>query len=144
KGVIWYQGESNAGKAYQYRTLFPAMIKNWRDDWKQGDFAFLFVQLAPWDVPKEPTWPELREAQLLTAQKVPHTAMAVITDYGDRKDIHPKDKDPVGARLALCARAIAYHEKVVYSAPEYAGNRVDGKNILLSLKHIGGGWVAKR
>src|SRR5438034_1006642 len=113
KGVIWYQGESNADRAVQYRTLFPAMIKNWRDDWKHPDLPFLFVQLAPWDVPKQQTWPELREAQLLTAQKVPNTAMAIITDHGDRKDIHPKEKEPVGARLALCARAIAYKEKIV-------------------------------
>ncbi len=110
KGAIWYQGESNASQAYKYRTLFPAMIKNWREDWKQ-DFTFLFVQLAPWDVPKEASWPELREAQLLTAQTVPNTAMAVITDYGDRKDIHPKDKDPVGARLALCAGLLLMAKK---------------------------------
>jgi len=143
KGVIWYQGESNADQAAKYRTLFPAMIKSWRDDWKQPDLPFLFVQLAPWDVPKRQTWPELREAQLLTAQKVPNTAMAVITDYGDRKDIHPKDKDPVGARLALCARAIAYKEKIVYSGPEYESMKADDKRITLSFKHVGGGLVAK-
>jgi sialate O-acetylesterase len=142
KGSIWYQGESNAGQAYKYRTLFPAMIKNWRDDWKQ-DFTFLFVQLAPWDVPKEATWPELREAQLMTAQKVPNTAMAVITDFGDPKDIHPKDKDPVGARLALCARAIAYGEKVPYSGPEYSSMKVEGPKVVLSFKHVEGGLVAK-
>ena len=99
KGVIWYQGESNADKAWQYRTLFPAMIKSWRDDWKQGDFPFLFVQLAPWDVPKTPTWAELREAQLYTAQTVKNTAQVVITDFGDPKDIHPQHKEPVGAGL---------------------------------------------
>ena len=143
KGVIWYQGESNAGQAHQYRTLFPAMIKNWRDDWKQGDFAFLFVQLAPWDVPKEPTWAELREAQLLTAQKVRNTAMAVITDVGDPKDIHPKDKDPVGARLALCAQAIAYGEKITYSGPEYSGMKIEKNKAILSFKHVGKGLLAK-
>jgi sialate O-acetylesterase len=143
KGAIWYQGESNADRAGQYRTLFPAMIKNWRDDWKQPDMPFLFVQLAPWDVPKEQTWPELREAQLITAQKVPHTAMAVITDFGDRKDIHPKDKEPVGVRLALGARALAYGEKIVYSGPEYESMKADENRITLSFKHVGGGLVAK-
>ena len=106
KGVIWYQGEANVGRTAQYKVLFPAMIKNWRDDWKQGDFPFLFVQLAPWDVPKTPTWPELREVQLWTAQNVKNTGMVVITDLGDRADIHPRVKDPVGARLALCAGAL--------------------------------------
>lgn len=143
KGVIWYQGESNAGQAYQYRTLFPAMIKNWRDDWKQGNFTFLFVQLAPWDVPKEQTWPELREAQLITAQKVPNTAMVVITDVGDPKDIHPRDKDPIGARLALCAQALAYGEKITYSGPEYTGMKVEKNKAILSFKHVGKGLLAK-
>jgi sialate O-acetylesterase len=143
KGAIWYQGESNASQAYQYRTLFPAMIKNWRDDWKQGNFPFLFVQLAPYDRVKGNTWPELREAQLITAQKVPNTAMVVITDLGDPKDIHPKDKDPVGARLALCAQAIAYHEKVTYSGPEYSRRKIDGNKVVLSFKHVGKGLVAK-
>jgi sialate O-acetylesterase len=143
KGVIWYQGESNAGQAWKYRTLFPAMIKNWRDDWKQADLPFLFVQLAPYDKVNGPTWPELREAQLYTAQTVKNTAMAVITDYGHPTDIHPKDKDPVGARLALCAQAIAYNEKLVYSGPEYTSVKIDGKKAVLSFKHVGGGLMAK-
>src|SRR5262249_52755915 len=120
KGAIWYQGESNAGKAYQYRTLFPLMIKNWRADWKVGDFPFLFVQLAPFTaVAKEPgpsNWAELREAQLLTL-KLPHTGMAVITDAGDETDIHPTPKQPVGERLSLSARAQTYGEKIEYSGP---------------------------
>lgn len=136
KGVIWYQGESNADHAWQYRTLFPAMIKSWRDDWKQGDFPFLFVQLAPWDVPKTSTWAELREAQLHTAQTVKNTAQAVITDFGDAKDIHPSKKEPVGARLALAARALAYGEKITYSGPEYTGKKSEGKKIVLSFKHV--------
>ena len=96
RGVIWYQGEANAGRAWQYRTLLPAMIKSWRDAWGQGDFPFLIVQLAPYannqPVSKEPTesdWAELREAQLLTSQTVPNAGLAVITDLGDQKDIHP-------------------------------------------------------
>src|SRR5262249_12070979 len=88
RGVIWYQGESNAKDAKQYFHLMNAMIKNWRDDWKQGDFPFLTVQLAPWEPGGQ--WAELREAQLFTSLKVPNTAMAVITDAGDPKDIHPK------------------------------------------------------
>ncbi len=147
KGAIWYQGESNAGRAYQYRTLFPAMIKNWRADWGQGDFPFLFVQLAPYmkivTEPQESNWAELREAQSLTAQKVPNTAQAVITDVGDEKDIHPKQKAPVGERLALAARALAYGEKVEYSGPVYADMKVEGNKAILRFTHLGGGLVCK-
>jgi sialate O-acetylesterase len=152
RGAIWYQGESNAGRAYQYRTLFPAMIANWRADWKkqnpqQGDFPFLFVQLAPFmaivQEPQESAWAELREAQLLTSLKVPNSAMAVITDVGDEKDIHPKGKEPVGARLALAARALAYGEKIVYSGPLYSGMKAEGNKAVLSFQHVGGGLVAK-
>jgi sialate O-acetylesterase len=147
KGAIWYQGESNAGKAYEYRTLFPAMIKNWRTDFKQGDFPFLFVQIAPWQAivtePQESAWAELREAQLLTSLKVPNTAMAVITDVGDPKDIHPKQKEPVGARLALAARALAYKEKIEYSGPVYDSKQIDGNKIVLSFKHLGKGLEMK-
>lgn len=147
KGVIWYQGESNAGRAHAYRTALPAMIKNWRDDWKQGDFPFLQVQLAPFmkieKEPKESAWAELREAQLLTALKVPNCAVAIITDWGDQADIHPKDKDPVGERLALCARAVAYKEDVPYSGPVYDGLKVDGNKAVVRFKHTAGGLVAK-
>jgi sialate O-acetylesterase len=143
QGVIWYQGESNASRAQAYRTAFPAMIKNWRDDWKQGDFPFLFVQLAPWDGPKEPTWPELREAQLVTALRMKSVAMAVITDLGDPKDIHPKDKDPVGERLALCARAVAYKEETPFSGPVYQEMKVEGNKAVVSFKNTGGGLMAK-
>ena len=115
RGAIWYQGESNAGQAWHYRTLFPAMIKDWRDEWKEGDFPFLFVQLAPFmSINPEPTdseWAELRDAQFHTMQTVPNTAMAVITDVGDEKDIHPKRKQQVGERLALAARALAEWRK---------------------------------
>jgi sialate O-acetylesterase len=141
KGIIWYQGESNGSRAQQYRTLFPAMIKNWRDDWKQGDFPFLFVQLAPFE--GNSCSPELREAQLFTAQTVKNTAMAIITDVGHPTDIHPKDKDPVGARLALCARALAYEEKIPYSGPEYSGMKIEGNKVILSFKHVHGGLIAK-
>jgi sialate O-acetylesterase len=139
KGAIWYQGESNAGRAYQYRTLFPAMIKSWRTAWKQGDFPFLFVQLAPYENVKEPTWPELREAQLFTSLKLKNTGMAVITDVGEAKDIHPKQKEPVGARLALAARAIAYGENIPYQGPLFDHQDVDGNKAILSFKNVGKG-----
>lgn len=147
KGAIWYQGESNAGKAYAYRTLFPTMIQNWRDDWKQGEFPFLFVQLAPWmkieQEPKDSAWAELREAQLLTTKKLPKAGMAVITDVGDEKDIHPKQKEPVGARLALAARALAYGEKVEYSGPVYESMKVEGDKVILSFTHVGAGLESR-
>jgi sialate O-acetylesterase len=139
KGVIWYQGESNAQKAKQYRTLFPAMIDDWRDKWKQGDFPFFFVQIAPFK--GQP--PEIREAQLMTLGKVKNTAMAVTTDVGDANDIHPKNKQPVGQRLALAARALVYGEKIEYSGPLYDSMKVSGSSVELSFKHVGGGLVAK-
>jgi sialate O-acetylesterase len=146
KGAIWYQGESNAGRAYQYRTLFPAMIQSWRQAWKQGDFPFLFVQLAPWMrielAPPESAWAELREAQLLTSLKCPNTAMAVITDAGDPVDIHPKAKEPAGARLALAARALAYGEKVEFSGPVYQDMSVEGNRAQLTFRHAGKGLEA--
>ncbi len=147
KGVIWYQGESNAGRAELYNELMTLLIKNWRDDWKQGDFPFLFVQLAPFmPITKEPTdtgWARLREAQRQTSLTVPKTAMAVITDVGNEKDIHPKPKEPVGARLALAARAIAYGEKIEYSGPVFDKMTVEGSKAVLSFTHLGDGLVAK-
>jgi sialate O-acetylesterase len=138
-GAIWYQGEANSGRAAQYQKLFPAMIQNWRQAWGQGDFPFLFVQIAP----HQGMTPEIREAQLLSWQKVPRTAMAVITDVGNETDIHPTQKEPVGDRLALAARAIAYGEKVEYSGPVYSSMKVEGDRAVLSFTHIGGGLIAK-
>jgi sialate O-acetylesterase len=147
RGAIWYQGESNAGAAFQYRTLFPGMIRNWREDWGQGDFPFLFVQLAPYQVidfsPKESAWAELREAQLLTSMRVPRTGMAVITDVGDEINIHPTRKEPVGARLALLALRIAYGKPVVDSGPAYRSMRISGRYATLSFDNLAGGLVAK-
>jgi sialate O-acetylesterase len=146
KGAIWYQGESNAGKAYAYRELFPMMIQNWRKDWGQGDFPFYFVQLAPWlqaaKEPGESTWAELREAQTMTL-KLPHTGMAVITDLGHEFDIHPTPKQPVGERLSLIARAKTYGEKVVYSGPMFKGAKFDGNRAVISFDHVGHGLVAR-
>lgn len=143
RGAIWYQGESNSGKAFFYRRLFPMMIQSWRTAWNQGDFPFLFVQLAPYQKtasnPVPGTWPELREAQLLTAQHCPNTAMVVITDYGDALDIHPTEKEPVGARLALAARAIAYGEDIVHSGPIFKSMNVWKDRCVLSFDSIGSG-----
>ena len=146
-GAIWYQGESNAGRAHQYRTLFPDMIKNWRKDWGCGNFTFLLVQLAPFmaikDQPGDSTWAELREAQLLSTQVLPKVGMAVITDVGDEKDIHPKKKEPVGARLALAARGIAYGEKIEYAGPVYKRMKVKDGKAVLSFDHAGSGLAAR-
>ena len=148
KGAIWYQGESNAGAAFKYRTLFPTMIKSWRDAWGEGDFTFLFVQLAPFmeikTEPEESAWAELREAQLLTTRTSPKTGMAVITDVGDPVDIHPKQKEPVGGRLALAARKIAYGENIVYSGPIYKGMKRRGGSITLYFDNVGGGLLVAK
>jgi len=146
EGVIWYQGEANRTDAYRYRKVFPALIRNWRCDWGQGDFAFLFVQLAPFgprpDKPEEQNLPELRESQLLASRGVPNTAMAVITDYG-HVSIHPTQKEPVGARLALAARALAYKHDVSYRGPALAGAQFKGGRAVLSFADTCGGLVAK-
>ncbi len=146
QGAIWYQGESNAGRAHEYKTLFPTMIKNWRHDWGQGDFPFLFVQLAPFhkkvDQPGDSQWAELREAQRLTLDKLTNTGMAVITDVGDEEDIHPKQKEPVGKRLALAALSMAYGREIEYSGPNFKKMDVQGHDAILSFEHLGGGLVA--
>ncbi len=147
KGVIWYQGESNVKRANEYRKLFPAMIRDWRDHWGQGDFPFLYVQLAnfydPVTEPGKSTWAELREAQRM-ALSVYKTGMAVIHDLGEAKDIHPKNKRDVGIRLALAAQKVAYGDnKIVYSGPEYQSLHVDGNKITISFNHTGTGLVAR-
>jgi len=146
KGVIWYQGESNAGQAKQYQTLFPEMIKNWRKDWGQGDFPFGFVQLANFmarkDQPARSNWAELREAQTMTLS-LPKTGMAVIIDIGDAKDIHPKDKQDVGKRLAYWAEAQVYGKNLVYSGPIFESMKIEDSRARLSFKHTGGGLMAK-
>ncbi|MBI2808510.1 MAG: sialate O-acetylesterase [Planctomycetes bacterium] len=145
QGAIWYQGESNAGQAYKYRTLHPAMIENWRADFKNPNLAFYFVQLAPFNTvakqPGESNWAELREAQTMTLAKLKNTGMAVITDCGDELDIHPVPKRPIGIRLALAARAQTYGEKIVYSGPMYKSAKFGRGQATLSFDHIGGGLV---
>lgn len=146
QGAIWYQGESNAGRSYQYRKLFPAMIKNWRKDWGQRDFPFLFVQLANFMAvkpdPSESGWAELREAQFMTLA-LPNTGMATIIDIGEADDIHPKNKQDVGKRLALWALAETYEKDLVYSGPLYKSMEKKGNQIVLRFDHIGSGLVAK-
>jgi sialate O-acetylesterase len=139
RGVIWYQGEANVGRERQYRTLFPALIADWRRAWGEGDFPFLFVQIAPF---KDMT-PEIREAQLLAWQRTPNTAMAVTIDCGDADNIHPAHKQPVGARLALAARALAYSEPIEYSGPVFSAMHAEGGRAILHFTHLGGGLVAK-
>jgi sialate O-acetylesterase len=158
RGAIWYQGEANVGAAYQYRTLFPAMIANWRADWGQGDFPFGFVQLAPFagyseDWGANPAaWAELCEAQRMTLDRSPNTGMAVTVDIADVDLIHPKNKDyhgihptnkqDVGRRLALWALAKVYGRNVVYSGPIYKSMAVEGNQIRLQFDHVGSGLVA--
>lgn len=143
RGVIWYQGEANAGRAEQYRGLFPDLIRSWRTGWGQGDFPFLCVQLAPFkaiqDEPGESDWAELRDAQRNATQILPNVGMAVITDLGDENDIHPRRKQPVGERLALAARALAYGEPVPFSGPIYRRHEIQGKRVVLSFDSVGSG-----
>jgi sialate O-acetylesterase len=139
RGVIWYQGEANVGRERQYQQLFPALIADWRRAWGQGEFPFLFVQIAPYST----MTPEIREAQLLSWQRTTNTALAVTIDCGDAEDIHPANKEPVGARLALAARALAYGEKIEYAGPLFDSMTIDGTNAVLRFSHLGGGLVAK-
>lgn len=145
RGAIWYQGESNCSRAAQYQKLFPALIRNWRTEWGQGDFPFLFVQLAPYRYGNaDPrNCAELREAQRLTLQTVPNTGMAVTTDIGNVKDIHPRNKQEVGRRLALWALAKTYGKDLVYSGPLYKEMKVEGSKIRIMFDHVGEGLVAK-
>lgn len=147
KGAIWYQGESNAGRAAQYRTLLPAMIGDWRKRFGQGDFPFYIVQLANFmqtkPEPGESEWAELREAQAMTAKNVPNSGLAVAIDIGEANDIHPRNKQDVGKRLALQALAKTYGQKLVASGPEFREAKTEGNAIRLSFDHVGGGLAAK-
>ena len=147
KGVVWYQGESNAPRAYQYRKLLPAMIKSWREAWQQqggaGDFPFYIVQLAnftppPTDADQPSDWAELREAQALTA-KMPNNGLAVTIDIGDAGDIHPRNKEDVGKRLALVALAKTYGKSdVVHAGPEYESMAVEGDKVRIKFANAAG------
>ncbi len=134
RGAIWYQGESNSGQAASYEKLLPAMIADWRRVWGP-ELPFLFVQLAPY----RDTHPAFREAQHRIWQKTPHTAMVVTTDVDDAMNIHPTRKQPVGARLALAARALSYGEKLEYSGPVFNSVKIDGGRAVISFTHAGTG-----
>jgi len=145
QGAIWYQGEANASRAYQYQTLFPTMIKSWRDAWGI-DFPFYFVQLANFHAvnenPVDSDWAELREAQTMTLA-LPNTGMAVTIDIGEADDIHPGNKQDVGKRLALNARALTYGENIVYSGPMYRSMKINDDKVILTFDNVGSGLMAQ-
>jgi sialate O-acetylesterase len=147
RGAIWYQGESNAGEAWKYRSLLPDMIVDWRNAWKQNNLPFYFVQLAnflaPDEQPVESQWAELRESQHKTLS-LPYTGEAVTIDIGDAADIHPKNKQEVGRRLALNALAKTYGKPVEYSGPEYVSMKTEGDRIVLTFSHTGDGLIMKK
>ncbi|MEI7501083.1 MAG: sialate O-acetylesterase [Bacteroidota bacterium] len=146
QGVIWYQGESNAARAFQYRKAFPMLIRDWRDHWAIGDFPFYFVQLASFNEDNGnskngSTWAELREAQLMTLS-LPNTGMAVTTDIGDSVDIHPRNKLDVGKRLAAVALKNVYGKNIVCCSPLFKSMEVKGNRIILSFFNTGSGLMA--
>ena len=148
RGVIWYQGEGNAAKPRQHDTLLPALIAQWRRDFRRPDMPFLLCQLPPfytrppWD-PKRQFWAYFRESQLRVWQSVPNTAMAVAPECGAAGNIHSRHKDEFGERLALAARAVAYGEDIVYSGPIFRDKQTDGNRITISFDHAGSGLVVK-
>ena len=150
KGATWYQGESNTYPLDEdpvlYEELFQKMITGWRKDWNLGDFPFLFVQLAnflePKEEPSESSWATLRNSQS-KALSLPNVGQAVIIDIGEAKDIHPKNKHDVGARLALAARRIAYGETLVFSGPTYKSHEIVKNKIIISFDNIGSGLLSK-
>ncbi|MBD0377373.1 MAG: sialate O-acetylesterase [Flavisolibacter sp.] len=140
RGVIWYQGENNADRAYQYRRLFPVMISTWRSDFKNPKLPFYFVQISPHRSQNA----EIREAQLLTYRTVPNTGIVVTTDNGDSLDIHPRNKKLVGERLALWALHNEYGKKdIVYSGPLYKSMKKEGTRIRIGFDFIDGGLISK-
>ena len=147
KGAIWYQGEANAGRAYQYRKALPLMITDWRKRWGLGDFPFYFVQLASFNAnngnsQKGSEWAELREAQAMTLS-LPNTGMSVTTDIGEVNDIHPKNKQDVGKRLAAIALNKNYGKVIEYSGPVYESMKIEHDKIVLTFTHTGSGLLAK-
>jgi len=149
KGAIWYQGESNVPRAEHYHKLFAGMIKGWRNEWNQGDFPFLFVQIAPYNYSGNGKNKDrafgcamVQEAQTQTLS-LKNTGMAVIWDIGNLSNIHPKNKQDVGKRLGLAAQAIAYGENVVHSGPTYRSMRVDGNKAIVQFTSIAGGLTMK-
>ncbi len=146
KGFVWYQGESNAGKAEEYAKLQPAQIMDWRNQWQLGELPFLFVQLPGFMdynyLPSESSWAQLRESQMKSLS-VNNTAMAVAIDLGEWNDIHPDNKKDVGERLALAAKKLAYGENIVYSGPIFESATVQGNQITISFRQTGGVLVTQ-
>jgi sialate O-acetylesterase len=147
EGAIWYQGEANVDRAYQYRKAFPLMITDWRKRWNEGNFPFYFVQLATFNAAngnskKGSTWAELREAQAKTLS-LPNTGMSVTTDIGDPGDIHPKDKQDVGKRLAAITLHNVYEKNNVYSGPMYQSMKTENNEAIISFTNIGSGLMVK-
>jgi sialate O-acetylesterase len=144
RGAIWYQGESNNGEGMLYYEKMKALIGGWRSVWHEGDFPFLYVQLAPfrYGTANPTNLARIWEAQT-AALSIPDTGMAVVNDIGSTTDIHPKDKQDVGKRLALWALAKAYGKQIVYSGPLYKSMTVDGSKIRVKFEHVGGGLVAR-
>lgn len=147
RGAIWYQGEANFERAHQYRTLLPALIRDWRALFAQGDFPFYIVSLPAFmarrDTPGDDAWAELREAQALTVRNVPHTALAVTVDTGDADDIHPTNKQPVGERLAWCALALEYQKDVPYAGPTFSSAEKTAGGMRLHFEPTDGGLVVR-
>jgi sialate O-acetylesterase len=141
KGVIWYQGESNAGRAYEYGYLFPLMITHWRAEWKQGDFPFYWVQLADFMAekpePGDSAWAELRESQTKTQNAIKNGGQAVIIDLGEGRDIHPRNKRDVADRLVRLALAQDYGMKIPHRSPEYQSVEFQGNKALVTLETFG-------
>jgi sialate O-acetylesterase len=138
RGVIWYQGEANSGsRASLYARLFQTMIRDWRTAWGEGDFPFLFVQIANWNTSPEALWPEVRNAQR-QALVLKNTGMAVTIDVGEPDNLHPKNKQDVGLRLALAARAISYGEKIEWSGPLYRQVTQEGQALRVWFDHASG------
>ena len=142
RGAIWYQGESNASRAHEYARLFPDMIMDWREHWDQGEFPFFFVQLAAYDRPSEPTWPELREAQR-KALELPNTGMAVTIDIGHPTNIHPENKWDVGKRLAIGALKMVYGKDITFSGPVFEKAEPEGDQMKLTFSQVGEGLKVK-
>lgn len=146
RGALWYQGESNALRAYQYRKLLPALISNWRDALQESNLEFLIVQLpnhgAIPSQPGESAWAELREAELMTVEQVLHTGLAVTIDVGDPKNLHPPRKREVGERLALWALGTTYNQPIEYSGPLYQSMANEGNQVRIHFSHVGSGLIA--
>jgi sialate O-acetylesterase len=147
RGVLWYQGEGNRDYPVTYRRLLPALIADWRAHWGQGNVPFLVVQLANYQQRKADPWEgkdcALREAQLKTVEATANTALVVTIDLGIAEDVHYPNKKPVGTRLALAARALAYGEKIVSSGPLFKSAQFDGSRAIISFTHVGSGLIAK-